>query len=309
MNPKIVIVLCVVAIAAYMGYNNFARVKPSEDSSVRESFQAFTVGLSMNSIEGAKAFISPTFSASGISKEDFLKVLGLKRKLYNTKIGINGVTIQGDIASVSYSRTEIRGEDSEPITVNITGETWVRNKAMPGTWLLDKLSDADKWFRTAEIPQKKAMLVALPKKEGGVLGTLEKGDGVKPMKKGDRYNPVGKRDPFKPLIAIGVADVETLADEICESSRPREELEKYDLDALKLTGIIQGEKGPLALIETPDGRGFTLRMNMFLGKRCGKVSEMQGDYILLKEKIRKPSDKPGQFTTIDTPMQLRREEG
>jgi type IV pilus assembly protein PilP len=309
MNPKIVIVICVMAVAAYMAYDNFVRVKPSEDSSVRGSFEAFSLGLNMGNIEGAKVFISPTFSASGINKEDFLKILGLKRKLYTTKIGVNGVTVQGDIASLSYSRTEIRGEDSEPINVNITGETWVRNKARPGIWLLDKLSDADKWFRTAEIPQKKVALAALPKKEGGALGTLEKGTAVKPMKKGERYNPAGKRDPFKPLIAIGVADVETLAEEVCEPNRPREELEKYDLDALKLAGIIQGEKGPLALIETPDGRGFTLRMNMFLGKRCGKVSEMQGDYILLKEKIRKPSDKPGKFTTIDTPMQLRREEG
>lgn len=309
MNPKIVIVLCVVAIAAYMGYNNFVVVKPSEDVTVRESFDAMSTAISTGNVDGAKKFISPTFSDSKISPEDFLKVLGLKRKLYTAKIGVNGVTVQDDIALVSYSRAEIRGDDSEPINVNITGETWVKNKARPGIWSLQKLADADTWFRTAEIPQKKAVAAVAHKKEGSVLGTLEKGTAVKPMKKGERYNPAGKRDPFKPLIAIGVADVETMAEEVCEPTRPREELEKYDLDALKLAGIIQGEKGQLALIETPDGRGFTLRMNMFLGKRCGKVSEMQGDYILLKEKIRKPSDKPGKFTTIDTPMQLRREEG
>lgn len=307
MNPKIVIVICVMAIAAYMGYNNFVRVAPSEDSSVRDSFQAMTLGISIGNIEAVKVFISPTFSSSKVSKDDFLKILGLKRKHYSAQI--KSVAVQGDIALVSYSRSEIRGEDSEPINVNIAGETWVKNKARPGTWSLQKLADGDTWFRTAEIPQKKVVMAVAQKKEGGVLGTLEKGTGVKAMKKGERYNPVGKRDPFKPLIAIGVADVEMLADEVCEPNRPREELEKYDLDALKLTGIIQRDKGALALIETPDGKGYTVYMNMFLGKRCGKVSEMQGDYILLKEKVRKPSDKPGQFTTIDTPMQLRREEG
>ncbi|MBF0292001.1 MAG: pilus assembly protein PilP [Nitrospinae bacterium] len=307
MKPRIVIVLCVVAMVAYTVYNNFVRVAPSEDLNVRNSFQAMSMGISLGNIEAVKAFISPTFSDSKINKDDFLKVLGLKRKMYSARV--SNVTVQDDIALVSYSRAEVRGDDSEPINVNITGETWIKNKARPGIWSLQKLADGDTWFRTAEIPQKKVVVAVTQKKEGSVLGTLEKGTGVKAMKKGERYNSTGKRDPFKPLIAIGVSDTETLADEICESSRPREELEKYDLDALKLAGIIQSDKGPMALIETPDGKGYTVYMNMFLGKRCGKVSEMQGDYILLKEKVRKPSDKPGQFTTIDTPMQLRREEG
>lgn len=307
MKPRIIIVICVVVIAAYTAYNNFVRVAPSEDANVRASFQSMSLGINMGNLEAVKAFISPTFTDSKISKDDFLKVLGLKRKMYTARV--NSVTVQDDVAMVSYSRAEIRGEDSEPINVNITGETWIKNKAKPGAWSLQKLADADTWFRTAEIPQKKVVAAVTQKKEGSVLGTLEKGTGVKAMKKGERYNPAGKRDPFKPLISIGVADVETLADELCEPSRPREELEKYDLDALKLAGIIQSDRGPMALIETPDGKGYTVYMNMFLGKRCGKVSEMQGDYILLKEKVRKPSDKPGQFTTIDTPMQLRREEG
>ena len=307
MKPKIVIAICVVAIAAYTAYNHFARVAPGEDSNVKTSFQTLSKGLATGNQQMAQAFISPSFSDAKISKEDFLKVIGIRRKLYTANV--TGVSVQGDIALVSYSRTEIRGEDAEQINVKITGETWARDKTKPGIWKLQKLADNDTWFRTAEIPKKKVVVAVAQKKEGSVLGTLEKGAHMTAMKRGDRYNPAGKRDPFRPLIAIGAAEAEVLAEDLCEPDRPREELEKFDLDALKLTGIIQSEKGPLALIETPDGKGYTIYMNMFLGKRCGKVSEMQGDYILLKEKILKPGGMPGKFTTIDTRMQLRREEG
>jgi Tfp pilus assembly protein PilP len=306
MKAKIVIAICVVALAAYTLYNNFGRVPPSDESEVRTSFKNFSTSLNTGIMLMTQAYIAPNFSDAKISNEDFQKVIGLKRK-YTAKI--NDVKIQGDIALVSYSRTEIRGEDGDPINMNITSETWVKDKTKIGTWKLQKLADGDTWFRTFEIPKKKVAVTVAQKKEGGVLGTLEKGATVTSMKKGDRYNATGKRDPFRALIAIGATEAEALAGDLCEPNRPREELEKTDLDALKLTGIIQSEGGPLALIETPDGKGYTVQMNMFLGKRCGKVSEIQGDYVLLKEKIRKPGGMPGQFTTIDTPMQLRREEG
>jgi Tfp pilus assembly protein PilP len=127
------------------------------------------------------------------------------------------------------------------------------------------------------------------------------------MLKGERYNPAGKRDPFKPLITIGAAEAEMMSGEFCDPTREKELLEKFDLDTLKLTGIILGEKGPLALIETPDGKGYTVYPNMYLGKRCGKVSSINDMQVLLKEQIRKPGGKPGEFTSIDTPMRLRTE--
>lgn len=307
MKPKIVIVICVLAIVAYTAYNHFVRVAPSEDANVKTSFQGLSMGLVTGNQQIAQTFISPSFSDAKISKEDFLKVIGIRRKMYSANV--TGVSVQGDIALVSYSRTEIRGDDAEPINVKITNETWARDKTKPGVWKLQKLADNDTWFRTAETPKKKVAVAMAQKKDERVLGTLEKDQRATVMKAGERYNPAGKRDPFKPLIAIGAVETEALAEDLCEPDRPREELEKFDLDVLKLTGIIQSEKGPLALIETPDGKGYTIYMNMFLGKRCGKVSEMQGDYILLKEKVRKPGGLPGKFTTIDTPMQLRREEG
>lgn len=305
MKPKIIIAICILAIAAYTAYNNFVRVAPSEDSSVKASFTTLAGFIASSNPMMAQTLISPTF-ADKISKDDFLKVVAAKRSAY-TPSNVK-VTFSGDLAQVSYSRHEVRGDDGEPINVNIIGETWIRDKTNPKMWKLHKLADADNWFRTVEGPKKKVVVAAAKPREEQAPGAVLPGKGeARAMKKGERYNPVGKRDPFRPLITIGATEAEMMAGEFCEPEREKEFLEKYDLDTLKLTGIILGEKGPLALIETPDGNGYTVYMNMYLGKRCGKISKIEDTHILLQEKIRKPGGMPGQFTTADTQMRLRTE--
>lgn len=307
MKPKIVIAICIVAIAAYTAYNNFVRVGPSEETSVRDSVMAFSGFVAMSNSMMAQNLISPTF-ADKISRDAFLKVIDVKRAEYSAKI--TSVTFNGDFAMVSYSRKDMRGSDCDPINVNIIGETWARDKANPKTWKLQKLADADTWFRTVECPKKKVAPAPARSKEAQASGEAvaqAKGPEGRAMRKGERYNPAGKRDPFKPLITIGATEAEMMAGEFCEPDREKEFLEQFDLDTLKLTGIILGAKGPLALVETPDGKGYTVLTNTYLGKRCGKVVKIDDKQILLKEQIRKPGGKPGEFTSIDTPMRLRTE--
>ncbi|MBI4666138.1 MAG: pilus assembly protein PilP [Nitrospinae bacterium] len=308
MKGKITIAVCVAAIAGYVAYTYFFRgAAEDESANVRASFNSLSLGIASGNMQMAQSFLAPDFTDAKISKEDFLKVLAIRRKVYNARI--TSVTMQGDLASVSYTRTEVRGEDGEPINSKVVGETWLRDKKKPGVWKLGKLAEGDTWSRSMEIP-KKATQLAQAETSQSVLGALEKGE-ARPtsMKPEERYNPVGRRDPFRALVAISGVEAEVIAEDLCEPDRPRELLEGFDLDSLKLAGIIETDKGPVALIETPDGKGYTVYKNMYVGKRCGKVVEMQPDFILLKEKIRKPGAAPGKFTTIDTPLQLRREEG
>jgi Tfp pilus assembly protein PilP len=316
MKPKIVIAICIVTIAAYTAYNKFAKVGPSESSAVETSFRNLALAIKAHNSLMAQILISPTFT--GISKEDFLKVVDVPRATYApSKIK---VAVNGNFALVSYARSEDRGGVCEPTDVEIKDETWARDKTNPQIWQLQKLADNDKWFRTVECEKKKVVAPPVSPKDAQAPGTPSPGKGpeAKAMKKGERYNPAGKRDPFRPLIVIGGTDAEMMAGEFCEPGREKEFLEKFDLDTLKLTGIILGEKGPLALIETPDGNGYTVSMEgypatepplprKYLGKRCGKVSRIDDKQILLKEQIRKPGGKPGEFTTIETPMRLRTE--
>ena len=305
MKPKIVIAICIVAIAAYTAYNKFFKAAPSENSNVEVSFKNLGLAIATHNSLMAQKMISPTFA--GTNKEDFLKVVDVPRTAYvPSKIK---VAINGNFALVSYARSEDRGGVCEPTNVEIKDETWIRDKTNPNIWQLQKLADADKGFRTVECEKKKVVAPPVSPKGAQAPGTPSPGKGTeaKAMQKGERYNPIGKRDPFKPLIVIGGAEGEMMAGEFCEPNREKEFLEKFDLDTLKLTGIILGDKGALALIETPDGNGYTVSMNMFLGKRCGKVSRIDDKQILLKEQIRKPGGRLGQFTTIDTPMRLRTE--
>ena len=305
MKSKVVLGAALALGILFIVYTQLFKGGGEDDAAaVRASFNSMTLGLASNNTMMTQAFISPAFSDPKVSKEDFGKIIALKRKLYNAVI--SSITMQGDFASITYNRTEVRGDDGETLNSKITGETWIRDKEKPGVWKLYKLAEGDKWFRTAEIPVKKEMAVA--KVEQRVLGTLEGGEGkAVAMKGGERYSPQGRRDPFKSL--VGGAEGEGRTVDMCEPDRPRELLEGYDLESLRLTGIVTSTQGPAALIETPDGKGYTVYTNMYLGRRCGKVMEMQSDYIMIKEKIRKPGAAPGIFNLIDTTLQLRREEG
>ncbi|MBI5814591.1 MAG: pilus assembly protein PilP [Nitrospinae bacterium] len=307
MNGKAIIGVAAAAALALLVYFQFFKGASEDDTAnVRASFNSFTLGLASSNPVMTQVFISQGFSDTKIGKEDFMKMLGIRRKLYNAVI--TSVTMQGDFSSISYNRTEVRGDDGDSLNSKINGETWIRDKEKPGMWKLYKLADNDTWFRSLEIPVKRAMVEV--KKDTRVLGTLEGEQGKSAaMKPGDRYASIGRRDPFRSLVSVGGAEVEGVSVDLCEPDRPRELLEGYDLESLRLTGIVTSDKGPAALIETPDGKGYTVYSGMYLGRRCGKVMEMQSDFVQLKEKIRKPGAAPGVYSTIDTILQLRREEG
>lgn len=307
MKPKIIIAICIVAIGAYLAYDNYVREESNDDSSLKTSFTSLSGLIATQNSQMALGKISPTFTDK-IGKDEFLKVLALKRLAYTTT-NIKA-TINGDLAQVSYSRHEEREGDCEPIDLKIIGETWIKDKGPIPTWKLYKLADNDTSLRTLDCQKKKKAppITQVAVVDASKTTAVAKGLDAKPMKKGERYNPSGKRDPFKPLITIGSTDGEMMPDELCEPGRDKELLERFELDILKLTGIILGENGPLALIETPDGNGYTVSINMYLGKRCGKIFKMEDKYILLKEQVRKPGGMLGQFVTIETPVRLRQEE-
>ena len=308
MKTKItVLIVLVVAIAGYWAYNNFFKGGADEDEkNIRASFSAMSIAIATKNVNTAKKFLAPAFSDKKISKEDFLQVLAAPRSAYSARI--KTITTQGDFASISYVRTEARGEDEEPYTAQIIGETWVRDKKNPAIWKLHKLAPNDKWFRSLELPGKKPK-VKKAEPKGPVLGTLKRAKRSRSMEPGERYSSVGKRDPFRPLILVAEGPEEE-GKEVCDPERPREILESYDLMSLKLAGIIQGAKEPVALIEAPDGKGYTVSKNMHLGKRCGKIIDIQSDYLLVQEQVRKVGAKgEAVFELVETPLKLRPEEG
>jgi Tfp pilus assembly protein PilP len=313
MKSRIIIAVCVLAIGGYLGYSYFMTGGAEVDEKgLRNSFQTLSLGVVSKNRKVAQTLVSSGFTDKMVSRDKLLDIMTLPRNSYQAKI-VN-VNIQGDLASVFYVRTESRGEDS-PVTSKINGETWMRDKANKNLWRLHRLAKNDKGFRTEQLmaaakPKKKAV-----KKQERVLGSLEKAGMALQAKTGDRYSAVGKRDPFRPLIALASGeDTENM--EMCDPDRPREVLENFDLLSLKLSGVIITSAEPLAMVKAPDGKGHTIRLGMFMGKACGKVVEIEQDFLLVLEQKRKRFAKPAAdgskesiFVEQETVLKLRPEEG
>ncbi len=80
-----------------------------------------------------------------------------------------------------------------------------------------------------------------------------------------KYQAKGRRDPFENLEVREGASGPTLA-------------------SAKLTGIVQGSRGPLALVETSDGLGYILKPGDTLGD--GRLLEIGSDSVVFRIAVR-----------------------
>jgi len=80
-----------------------------------------------------------------------------------------------------------------------------------------------------------------------------------------KYDAKGRRDPFENLEVREGASGPTLA-------------------SAKLTGIVRGSRGPLALVETSDGLGYILKPGDTLGD--GRLLEIGPDSVVFRIAVR-----------------------
>jgi Tfp pilus assembly protein PilP len=119
-----------------------------------------------------------------------------------------------------------------------------------------------------------------------------------------RYRPEGRRDPFESLVKekppegplIPVSDHET---------RPRGPLERFDISALKLVGILWGQLGRRALIRAPDNKGYFVTVGTYMGENGGQVIGINDDRLMIEEKYK---DTEGNIVGKTLNLPLRREE-
>ena len=109
---------------------------------------------------------------------------------------------------------------------------------------------------------------------GGASSPVE-GSPAPPEPPGYAYHPDGRRDPF---MAIVVGD--SKATEVNLSVPP---LQRVALSELSLIGLIWGGFGYVAMVQTPDGRGYTVREGTRLGSSNGVVSTITQEALTIKE--------------------------
>jgi type IV pilus assembly protein PilP len=119
-----------------------------------------------------------------------------------------------------------------------------------------------------------------------------------------RYRPEGRRDPFESLVKekppegplIPVSD---------HATRSRGPLERFDISALKLVGILWGQLGRRALIRAPDNKGYFVTVGTYMGENGGQVIGINDDRLMIEEKYK---DTEGNIVGKTLNLPLRREE-
>lgn len=99
------------------------------------------------------------------------------------------------------------------------------------------------------------------------------------------FNPENFRDPFG--VAEHEENQETMEDNGLrpDMNRPKEELEAYALDSLRMVGTLESGKVLWGLVKAPDGTIHRVKAGNYLGKNYGKVVSVSADRIDLVEII------------------------
>ncbi len=86
------------------------------------------------------------------------------------------------------------------------------------------------------------------------------------------------RDPFHPAVEIPVK--EKTREKLVEKKTP---LQKRKLSELKLIGVVRGEFGYRAMIQTPDGKGYAVYKGTHLGLNNAVVRKINSKGLFLEE--------------------------
>jgi type IV pilus assembly protein PilP len=90
------------------------------------------------------------------------------------------------------------------------------------------------------------------------------------------YDPAGRRDPFLPVLS-------QLAPGQVDPTLPP--LQRVNLTDMNLIAIIWGAYGYTAMVQTPDGNGYTVRKGTRVGPNAGIVSAVTEKGIIVQERF------------------------
>jgi type IV pilus assembly protein PilP len=128
-------------------------------------------------------------------------------------------------------------------------------------------------------------------------GKIEPPPEVKPYEPFAYNNEKNLPDPFKPR------KPETRSSGIYQPDRdrPKEALEEFPLEALKMVGYLNQNKVGYALIRAPDGKLHRVRAGNHIGLNFGLIKEVNDAGLIVKEMVQ---DSTGDWTERISSLQL-----
>jgi len=116
------------------------------------------------------------------------------------------------------------------------------------------------------------------------------------------YIPAGKRDPFRTELELPLPP--PLPSLSCD-----EPLCRFNLEELKLTGIVSGMGNPVAVLESPRGKGYSVYRGSKVGKYGGVVKQVTRDTVVVVQSWPDPQGRARQEEIVlrmraDEPLNL-----
>jgi len=91
------------------------------------------------------------------------------------------------------------------------------------------------------------------------------------------YSSVGKRDPFRSFLSENRGGGASLV------TRCATPLGRFALEQFKLVAVITGLEDPVAMVQAPNGTGYTVRRGSCIGKNGGSVAAVRTGEVVVAE--------------------------
>jgi len=91
------------------------------------------------------------------------------------------------------------------------------------------------------------------------------------------YSSVGKRDPFRSFLTGPRGGGAALV------TRCATPLGRFELEQFKLVAVITGLEDPVAMVQAPNGTGYTVRRGSCIGKNGGSVAAVRTGELVVAE--------------------------
>lgn len=98
------------------------------------------------------------------------------------------------------------------------------------------------------------------------------------------YSAAGMRNPFQPPVEVKeITRLQRLVKVKPDTTRPKEYLEQFSIDSLRMVGTVQMDGTLWALIQNGDGGVNRVRVGNYLGKNYGRIVELTEGYVSVIE--------------------------
>jgi len=99
----------------------------------------------------------------------------------------------------------------------------------------------------------------------------------KPVEPEWSYSSAGKRDPFRTFLA----DLEKAQGAL--TTRCATPLGRFEIEQLKIVAVVTGLEDPVAMVEAPNGVGYSVRRGACIGKNGGVVASIRSGEVVVTE--------------------------